>query len=253
MSVRRILFCDDDPDIREIIEISLGLEPSFVVKACESAPELLASIVAWSPDLILLDVMMPGLDGPTALTMLRENPCTQSIPVVFMTARTQSYECQHFLALGAAGVIAKPFDPMTLASLLTGFFRDADAAPERNDPLRRRLEADVKKLLRCRWKLENSDDRPNVIATARDIAHRLVATAGVCGYCAFCNVSAIVDAARALERAATTALSGSGGESVGSCLDGLVAQIESHPPAGSCQRASLVEHAGPADAMPSSS
>jgi CheY-like chemotaxis protein len=124
MSVRRILFCDDDPDIREIIEISLRLEPSFEVKACESAPELLAAIDAWSPDLILLDVMMPGLDGPTTLTMLRETPRTRSIPVVFMTARTQSYECQRFLALGATGVIAKPFDPMALASLLLPFFRN---------------------------------------------------------------------------------------------------------------------------------
>jgi CheY-like chemotaxis protein len=234
MRVRRILFCDDDPDIREIIEISLHLDPSFEVKACESAPELLASIVAWSPDLILLDVMMPGLDGPAALAMLRENPCTQSIPVVFMTARTQSYECQHFLALGAAGVIAKPFDPMALASLLTGFFRDGGAAPAGPDTFRRRLEADMEELLACRSEMENAIDSPSAFATAKDIAQRLVTTAGVCGYCAFCNVVGIVDAARTLEQAAANALSGrSGGETVSSRLDGLLTQIESHPPTGS--------------------
>ena len=121
MKPRRILFCDDDPDIRAIIELALGLSADLEVQGCDSARELLAAAAAWTPDLVLLDVTMPEIDGPTAFAMLRANPCTQSIPVVFMTARTQTYERERFIALGATGVIAKPFDPMTLASRVTAF------------------------------------------------------------------------------------------------------------------------------------
>jgi CheY-like chemotaxis protein len=232
MSVRRILFCDDDPDIREIIEISLGLESQFEVKGCESASELLATIVPWHPDLILLDVMMPGMDGPTALTMMRDNPCTQSIPIVFMTACTQTYECQHFLALGATGVITKPFDPMTLASLLTGFFRVTAPRREGQESFRRRLKAEAETLLRCLWELDHSDDKASALTAALHTAQRLVATAGVCGFCASCEVSKIVDTARALDRAATNALSGRAGAApVGDRLDGLLAHIEQQPSA----------------------
>jgi two-component system, OmpR family, response regulator len=129
MTLRRILFCDDDPDIREIIDISLGLDANFEARGCVSAGEVLDCAAEWRPDLILLDVMMPGMDGPAALAMLRGNPCTESIPVVFMTARTQAYECQRFISLGAAGVIAKPFDPMTLASLVSGYIAGGASSP----------------------------------------------------------------------------------------------------------------------------
>jgi CheY-like chemotaxis protein len=185
--------------------------------------------------------------------MLRQNPCTQSIPVVFMTARTQTYECEHFLALGAAGVIAKPFDPMTLASLLTGFFRDGDTAPDGRDALRSRLDTDLPRLVQCRSDLEISSRRPFALATTRDIAHRLVATVGVCGYCACCDVSDLLDAARTLEGAATSALSGNnGGGTAGDRIDALLTQIERFPPIRSCGQASRLEHAGRPDTMPPS-
>jgi CheY-like chemotaxis protein len=114
---RRILFCDDDPDIREIITLSLGLDPTLEVKA----GEVPAVAAAWVPDLILLDVMMPGMDGPTTLAVLHDDTRTRTIPVLFMTARTQAYEFERLVALGAAGVIAKPFDPMTLASVVSSY------------------------------------------------------------------------------------------------------------------------------------
>ena len=90
MSAIRILHVDDEPDIREIVDISLGLNPNFEVRACSSGAGAIAAAAEWSPLLILLDVMMPEMDGPTTLAQLRRNPRTSQIPVVFMTARAQT-------------------------------------------------------------------------------------------------------------------------------------------------------------------
>jgi CheY-like chemotaxis protein len=114
----RILHVDDEPDIREIVDMSLGLYPEFDVKECASGAEAIAAAAEWSPAIILLDVMMPGMDGPTTLTRLRKDSRTADIPVLFMTARAQTREVEQFIALGAQGVIVKPFDPMTLAPLV---------------------------------------------------------------------------------------------------------------------------------------
>jgi CheY-like chemotaxis protein len=115
MNSIRILHVDDEPDIREIVDLSLGLNPDFQVRSCASGEEALAAVAEWSPSLILLDVMMPRMDGPTTLSHLRKNPRTCAVPVFFMTARAQPREVEQFIALGAQGVISKPFDPMTLA------------------------------------------------------------------------------------------------------------------------------------------
>ncbi|RWL93384.1 MAG: response regulator [Mesorhizobium sp.] len=111
----RILYVDDEDDIREIAEMSLELEPEFEVRSCASGAAALVDAAAWRPDLILLDVMMPDMDGPETLKRLAASPPTASIPVVFITARTQTHEVERYLAMGAVGVIAKPFDPMALA------------------------------------------------------------------------------------------------------------------------------------------
>jgi len=105
MSAVRVLHVDDEPDIREVVEISLGLDPNFSVRGCASGKDALAAAADWSPNLILLDVMMPGMDGPATLGHLRDNPRTAAIPVVFMTARAQPRELEQFVALGAEGVI----------------------------------------------------------------------------------------------------------------------------------------------------
>ena len=119
----RILYVDDEPDIREIATLSLSLDPELEIRSCASGSEALTTVDDWRPDLILLDVMMPGMDGPTTLAKLRDNPSATAIPVVFITARTQARELDRFLALGAAGIIAKPFDPMKLAETAKGFLR----------------------------------------------------------------------------------------------------------------------------------
>jgi CheY-like chemotaxis protein len=125
MSEIRILHVDDESDIREIVDMSLGLNPDFRVRACGSGAEAIEAAAEWSPYLILLDVMMPGMDGPATLAQLRKNPQTSAIPVVFMTARAQAREIDQFLSLGAQGVISKPFDPLTLATEVEDQLRTA--------------------------------------------------------------------------------------------------------------------------------
>ena len=115
MMPARILYVDDEDDIREIAQMSLELEPEFEVRSCSSGAAALTDAAAWHPDLILLDVMMPDMDGPETLKRLAASSQTASIPVAFITARTQTHQVERYLAMGAVGVIAKPFDPLALA------------------------------------------------------------------------------------------------------------------------------------------
>jgi CheY-like chemotaxis protein len=115
MAKYRILYVDDEDDIREVASMSLELEADFEIRSCSSGPEALIVAREWLPHLVLLDVMMPGMDGPATLEQLLQMPETEAIPIVFITARTQTHEVERFLSLGAKGVIAKPFDPMSLA------------------------------------------------------------------------------------------------------------------------------------------
>ena len=116
MNPTRILHVDDEPDIRDIVYLSLGLNPEFEVREVGSGAEAIDAAAEWSPDLILLDVMMPKMDGPATFAQLHNNPKTSGIPILFMTARSQTPEVERFKSLGAKGVIVKPFDPMTLAA-----------------------------------------------------------------------------------------------------------------------------------------
>ena len=109
----KVLYVDDEADIRTIASMALELDPDFEVRTEASG----AAAVAWHPDAILLDVMMPSMDGPTTLSKLRQNAETRGIPVIFITARAQAqHELKHFISLGALDVITKPFDPMSLAA-----------------------------------------------------------------------------------------------------------------------------------------
>lgn len=111
----RVLYVEDDADIRSVAELALADVGGFCVCLCASGQEALAQIDDFAPDLVLLDVMMPGMDGPQTLQALKQRPGGLGIPVVFMTARLQPSEIAEYRALGAIGVIPKPFDPMTLA------------------------------------------------------------------------------------------------------------------------------------------
>lgn len=114
--LKKVLYVEDDADIRMIATLALETVGGLQLKACPSGAEALAAAPAFAPDLLLLDVMMPGLDGPATLVKLRELPGTAATPVVFMTAKVQASEVEAYKAMGAIGVITKPFDPMTLAA-----------------------------------------------------------------------------------------------------------------------------------------
>lgn len=115
MNTLKVLYVDDDPDIREIAAMSLQLDPHIEVRSEGCGADALVTARTWKPDAILLDVMMPVMDGPSTLRRLRENEATAAIPVIFITARAQTREVEEYLAMGAVGVIVKPFDPMSLA------------------------------------------------------------------------------------------------------------------------------------------
>lgn len=114
-SLRRILFVEDDPDIRTVAKMALEAIGGFTVLACSSGHEALTRVDGFSPDLVLLDVMMPGIDGPATLAALRQIPSGRDLPVVFMTARVQAQEIAGYREIGAEDVIPKPFDPMMLS------------------------------------------------------------------------------------------------------------------------------------------
>ena len=125
----RILYVDDDPDIRHIVELSLALDPSLQIRAAASGEEALAVIDdgAPPPQVVLVDMMMPGMDGLALLERLRERPATATVPVVFMTARGRQADLDRYHAAGAAGGIVKPFDPLTLADRIRGLMAASES------------------------------------------------------------------------------------------------------------------------------
>lgn len=113
---RRILIIDDEEDIREVAALSLETVAGWEVIAASSGAQGVARAMDEKPDAILLDVMMPGMDGPSTFRELRKNPATAQIPVLLLTAKVQSTDQRRFADLGVEAVLFKPFDPMTLAT-----------------------------------------------------------------------------------------------------------------------------------------
>ncbi len=121
MSTFRILYVDDEPDMREIAVLSLRREPSFEVRACASGDDALTLLESWNPDLVLLDVVMPDMDGPEVLARIRAAHGERTPPVVFVSARGLTRDAEKLRALGAAGIVPKPFNPVTLAATVRRF------------------------------------------------------------------------------------------------------------------------------------
>lgn len=113
--LRRILHVEDDPSIQAVARLALEVVGGFQVLSCASGAQALDEVETFAPDFILLDVMMPGMDGPQTLRCLSERIDLAQVPVAFMTAKVQSREIEHLRSLGARDVIIKPFDPMRLA------------------------------------------------------------------------------------------------------------------------------------------
>lgn len=115
-SLQKVLMVEDDLDIQVIGRLALETVGGLMVETCSSGQDCLKVAPQFRPDLILLDVMMPGMDGPSTLKALKNDPGLANIPIVFMTAKVQIHEVETYKSMGAVAVIAKPFDPMTLAN-----------------------------------------------------------------------------------------------------------------------------------------
>lgn len=124
-TLQEVLYVEDDPDIRVVAQMALETLGGLRVCSCPSGTQALAAMDRCHPDLVLLDVMMPDLDGPATLALLRAHPVGRNLPVIFMTAKAQGHEVRHYHSLGAIGVITKPFDPLTLADQVRALWREA--------------------------------------------------------------------------------------------------------------------------------
>jgi two-component system, OmpR family, response regulator len=121
-ALKRILLVEDDPDIQTVTSLALGSFGGYTVKVCGSASEAIESAAAFAPDLILLDVMMPGMDGVATLSALREIAEVAATPVVFLTAKVQPHDVARYKELGSLAVIRKPFEPGALVETIQGIW-----------------------------------------------------------------------------------------------------------------------------------
>ena len=128
-ALKSIMLVEDEPDIRTVAVMALEMVGGFRVRACGSGEEALQAVDAFNPQLLLLDVMMPGMDGPGLLAALRARPATAATPVIFLTAKAQPEEIARLRALGAIEVLAKPFDPMTLAEQVRASWQNMENNP----------------------------------------------------------------------------------------------------------------------------
>jgi DNA-binding response OmpR family regulator len=126
-SLTRVIYVDDEPHIRALVQISLEKVGKFETLICESGDDAVALVPEFRPDLILLDVMMPGMDGPGTLAALRELPSLDRVPVVFLTAKANPAERQRLVELGAVDVITKPFPPLELPDRIRAIWSRAMA------------------------------------------------------------------------------------------------------------------------------
>ncbi len=204
--INTILLVDDEPDIRTIAELSLSQVGGWKTILASSGAQALELASKHKPDLILLDVMMPEMDGVTTFQALANDEATREIPVIFMTARVQSHERERYVGFGAAGVIAKPFDPMRLPEDIRGILAQPVEQRGRNRLAalqRRYAEGLATKLEGLRAAVEHAYEaephsRKPAIEAAHRIAHTLHGTAGTYGHAEVSRAMAEVEAA--LER-----------------------------------------------------
>lgn len=127
MTDTHVLIVDDDPDIRKLTMLALTRQPGFVIHEADCGTSALEVLQSMTPSFMVLDVMMPGLDGPGLFARMQLDPRLRTIPVVFLTAKVQRHEVQELKGLGAAGVLPKPFDPFTLGTQIDDLLRRSRA------------------------------------------------------------------------------------------------------------------------------
>ena len=200
-SLNKITYIEDEPDIRAITEIALTQIGGFHLDVCVSGAEAIARTSDFGPDLIILDVMMPGMDGVETYTRLRQIPSLVDTPIIFMTAKAMTDEVAQYRAMGALDVIAKPFDPMTLSHRIETIWREHSARldPSMQGQLRALIKrhcitlaeqvATIGRLLaesRC-------DEKRNSIARAQSVTHQIKGTAGSIGFAAVSSAAEELD------------------------------------------------------------
>lgn len=126
MLLNRILYVEDDPDIQAIVTISLEKIGGFAVKICDLGIKAIEAALEFNPDLILLDIMMPDIDGITILKTLKKHPQLAQIPAIFITAKAQASEIDNYKEIGILDVIIKPFDPMSLPEIINKIWNYRD-------------------------------------------------------------------------------------------------------------------------------
>jgi CheY-like chemotaxis protein/HPt (histidine-containing phosphotransfer) domain-containing protein len=216
----RILHVDDDPLMRDVVELALGFNSEFVVMSCEGGEEALAAVPGWQPDLIILDVLMPEMDGPALLARLREDPATAKIPVIFITDRAPAAERERLMALGAVAVIAKPFYPVKLAETVRRHMLTVRLASAGYN-FAQRLRTDAATLASFRDRLRNSADSSFVPDEFQSFVHKLAGAAGVFDFQAVSTTAALLEDA-IIEQRAGRGVPGT----VETNLDALLAVIE---------------------------
>ena len=216
----RILNIDDDPLMRDVVELALGFDSEFVVMSFDSGKKGLAVVPGWAPDLIILDVMMPGMDGPAVLARLRENPDTAKIPVMFVTARCPPSERERLIALGAVAVIAKPFYPVNLAETVRRHMLTVKLASAGYN-FAQRLRADTATLANFRTRLRNGADSSIVPEDFQSFVHKLAGAAGIFDFQSVSTTAASLEDAIIEQRAGRGAPG-----TVEVNLDALLASIE---------------------------
>ncbi|PYE49909.1 response regulator [Deinococcus yavapaiensis] len=225
----RILLAEDDPDIQAIAQIALEDVGGFQVHLCASGAEALAQFADFAPDLVMLDVMMPGMTGPDTLKALRELPGGRDVPVVFMTARVQASEVQAYLDLGAIGVIPKPFEPMTLAEDVRALLHDHSANTEareddefealvraQGEQFRQQLPERLARIRTVFERVRRGETEPRALSLE---AHALSGTSGTLQF------TRIAEIAARIERDPSLADATLHGQDVAR-LDALVAELE---------------------------
>ncbi len=183
MPAARIMHVDDEPDVREVVRLSLEFDPQMTVRSCASGEEALAAARDWRPDLMLLDDVMPGMDGLATLAKLRMDRNTASIPIVFMSGRAHARELAHLASLGVAGVLAKPFEAAVLVEVVRKALKPRPSGLEavREDFLGR-AQGYAAELAGCMTGLAAGADRLDGLVNIRQIAIRLANAAAASGF-----------------------------------------------------------------------
>lgn len=220
VNAARILHVDDDPLMRDVVDLALGFDSEFVVLSCADAEKALAAVPGWGPDLIILDVKMPGMDGPAMLARLREDPATARIPVIFITGRSTPVERESLLALGAVAVIDKPFYPVKLAETVRRHIQTIKLATAGYN-FARRLRSDAETLAAFREKLRSGTDSSFVPDEFQSLVHKLAGAAGIF------NFQTVSTTAASLEEAIIERRAGRGAPgTIEAGLDALLQTIE---------------------------